>query len=823
MSFKQFGGLNYAAKNNIVGSLYSSSTNSGTANIIGLENSKITSQSHLDMSANSLMHIGSLYFMDGTIQSTAYANSSGTAPTFNDGINIIGPLNLNGNESITGSLTVTGASSLQGGVTGNVRGNLTGNVTGNLTGNVTGNLTGNVTGNVTGNLTGIATTSTNLAAGLTYEIPYQIGAGKTSFIAKGTTGYVLTSNGDASSPTWSPPNATITTINATTNEIANATLYPVMTTSPDGTGKKPYVDTNGLTYDSVNNALTTGKLVLTGSTIGGNTMAVTGTTSLQGTTTTSLSATTIDASTTLNVTGLTTLTGPLTANGGTLTKELTVTGKSTLKDLTIVTTGGIDVNGGVRTDVLTINTGDETITRGDLNIINGNETIHVGNLTVAAGIINADGGCIYSNKTAFNLLTDSSSPYTPRTIKFGSLSGTINIPSMTRSGSSSTGALVVAGGVGIQGDLYNLPLLQSSSVTAFFDNVNIAGNLVFPQGSLFTVNNLQANGYANVSSDLNVGGNAVIIGNLTVDGTLNYTNLTISGALTVDGESYLNGGISVVNNSTSMFSVNEATGNTIIGPTSGTTATLDVYGSLKIFNSGNVAANTTSGADIALNLSSGGAFINKDLMVCGGNIYGSNGGTLNLSATSVTAPTPPTGDNSTKIATTAFVKESVTSGSNPIGSIIMFAGTSPPANYLWCNGQTLSTTTYISLYSIIGRTYGGSGENFILPNLQSRFPLGSDTMGTIKTNYNGGDTLSSGNRTMNVGQLASHSHDISNTATVVDTPNNYFYMSDLHGPNNHNMFYGGSRTGLPTSTNAQGSSEQYLPPFIVVNYIIRYQ
>ena len=252
-------------------------------------------------------------------------------------------------------------------------------------------------------------------------------------------------------------------------------------------------------------------------------------------------------------------------------------------------------------------------------------------------------------------------------------------------------------------------------------------------------------------------------------------------------------------------------------------STLEVTGATTLDGTGNVLPSDTNGSYAGLNVSHGGAFIKKDLMVYGGNIYGPSTGTLNLSATSVTAPTPSAGDSSTKIATTAFVHDSVTSGSNPIGSIIMFAGTSAPANYLWCAGQPLSTTTYSSLYSIIGTTYGGSGGNFILPNLQSRFPLGSDTMGTIKTNYNGGDTLSSGNRTMNVGQLASHSHDISNTATVVDTPNNFFWMNDGGGPSNQNMFWGGSRTGLPTSTNAQGGSEQYLPPFIVVNYIIRYQ
>ena len=48
---------------------------------------------------------------------------------------------------------------------------------------------------------GSATTATNLAGGIASQIPYQTGAGATSFIANGTSGQVLTSNG-TSVPSW---------------------------------------------------------------------------------------------------------------------------------------------------------------------------------------------------------------------------------------------------------------------------------------------------------------------------------------------------------------------------------------------------------------------------------------------------------------------------------------------------------------------------------------------------------------------------------------------------------------------------------------------
>jgi hypothetical protein len=74
MSFRQFGGLNYSSKNNIVTNQFQSSNNSNATVSIGGLNSKIISCSHIDMSNNSFMHVGKIYFADGTFQATA-ANS----------------------------------------------------------------------------------------------------------------------------------------------------------------------------------------------------------------------------------------------------------------------------------------------------------------------------------------------------------------------------------------------------------------------------------------------------------------------------------------------------------------------------------------------------------------------------------------------------------------------------------------------------------------------------------------------------------------------------------------------------------------------------
>ena len=156
MSFKQFGGLTFAAKNNIIGNLYSTTGNLGISNFLGQENSKIISLSHIDLSGNSLMHIGSLYFMDGSIQTTAMQTNPSGAAIFNSGIIVYNGSSLNGGATID-TLHVTGTSQLDGAVTMGSTLGVTGLVTTNAL---------NANGLITANL-GLTSTAGATALGAT--------------------------------------------------------------------------------------------------------------------------------------------------------------------------------------------------------------------------------------------------------------------------------------------------------------------------------------------------------------------------------------------------------------------------------------------------------------------------------------------------------------------------------------------------------------------------------------------------------------------------------------------------------------------------------
>ena len=103
---------------------------------------------------------------------------------------------------------------------------------------------------------------------------------------------------------------------------------------------------------------------------------------------------------------------------------------------------------------------------------------------------------------------------------------------------------------------------------------------------------------------------------------------------------------------------------------------------------------------------------------------------------SPTAPTPTKTDNSTKLATTAFVQTLLTQNAGcPTGTILAFMGTTSqiPAGWLYCNGAYVSKTTYADLFAVIGTKFGASGNNFRLPILNdNRFLEGHSVAGTSK-------------------------------------------------------------------------------------------
>ena len=88
-----------------------------------------------------------------------------------------------------------------------------------------------------------------------------------------------------------------------------------------------------------------------------------------------------------------------------------------------------------------------------------------------------------------------------------------------------------------------------------------------------------------------------------------------------------------------------------------------------------------------------------------------------------------------------------------VGEIRMVGFNFAPNGWALCNGQLLAISENTTLFTLIGTTYGGDGQNtFGLPNLQGRIPFhqgNSFVMGQIA----GTETA-----TLVTNQLPAHTH-----------------------------------------------------------------
>ncbi len=107
-----------------------------------------------------------------------------------------------------------------------------------------------------------------------------------------------------------------------------------------------------------------------------------------------------------------------------------------------------------------------------------------------------------------------------------------------------------------------------------------------------------------------------------------------------------------------------------------------------------------------------------------------------------------------------------------IGEIRMFGGNFAPAGWAFCDGQLIPISENDALFTLIGTTYGGDGqETFALPNLQSRVPIHAGK-GPDGTTYQLAEMAGTEQETLTTQQIPSHTHAFlgSTTAATLTSP-----------------------------------------------------
>ncbi|HKX83980.1 MAG TPA: tail fiber protein [Pyrinomonadaceae bacterium] len=156
-----------------------------------------------------------------------------------------------------------------------------------------------------------------------------------------------------------------------------------------------------------------------------------------------------------------------------------------------------------------------------------------------------------------------------------------------------------------------------------------------------------------------------------------------------------------------------------------------------------------------------------------------------------------------------------------IGEIRMFGGSFAPAGWAFCNGQLLPISENDALFTLIGTTYGGDGqETFALPNLQSRTPLHAGT-GPDGTTYQLGETGGVETVTLTVNQIPLHNHAMlaSNDIPTASNPQN-----NVIGQAAAKIYRVGnpSTTLHPQTIGIAGGSQPHenVQPYLCVSFII---
>ena len=134
----------------------------------------------------------------------------------------------------------------------------------------------------------------------------------------------------------------------------------------------------------------------------------------------------------------------------------------------------------------------------------------------------------------------------------------------------------------------------------------------------------------------------------------------------------------------------------------------------------------------------------------------------------------------------------------PSGTIVDYAGSSAPTDWLLCNGASVSTTTYATLFAAIGYTYGGSGASFTLPNAVDRVTIGAGSTYTL------GQTGGNATTTLSVANLALHSHDLYlSHSHDTDATHGHGFTQGTH----HHAISGLSHTHSVTNTSHAHSAD----------------
>ena len=159
-----------------------------------------------------------------------------------------------------------------------------------------------------------------------------------------------------------------------------------------------------------------------------------------------------------------------------------------------------------------------------------------------------------------------------------------------------------------------------------------------------------------------------------------------------------------------------------------------------------------------------------------------------------------------------------------VGEIRMWAGSFAPAGWEFCNGQLVPISENEVLFTAIGTTYGGDGEEtFALPNLKGRFPLHQGT-GPGGITWSMGEMSGTEQETLTIQQIPLHTHPMtaSNNFGQSQSPTGNFLARTSAGDAYQTDDSQGLGGMAAVTVSPVGGSQPHenMPPFLCISFII---
>jgi hypothetical protein len=166
------------------------------------------------------------------------------------------------------------------------------------------------------------------------------------------------------------------------------------------------------------------------------------------------------------------------------------------------------------------------------------------------------------------------------------------------------------------------------------------------------------------------------------------------------------------------------------------------------------------------------------------------------------------------------------------GIVVPWGTASIPSGFLLCDGTSYDTTTYAALFAVIAYTYGGSGANFLVPDLRDKTVVGvssanskalAQSIGANTVTPTGNVGGNAATTTLATTQIPSHSHNL----TVRDLYSCGYPQGIGRGSSISDQSAAVSNTGggqghtHTLSATFTGSANSVLQPGLVLNYIIK--